>query len=293
VRGANPVKRGRGIASRWRRIRRNRLVLAGGMIVGTLLLGAVLAPVLASHDPLAQHLDARLKPGLWAGNWGYPLGTDELGRDVLSRVLYGARISLSVAFVVITLTNVIGGSMGVMAAYCGGVVDMLLMRVTDVLLAFPYIILAIALMAVLGQGVVNAIIAIALVNTPTVGRLLRSVTLTVKSYQFVEAAHVLGARHMRVLRKHVIPNLLPHLVVFSSLSLGETILYIAALGFLGLGISPPTPEWGAMVSQGKDLLVTGQWWPSAFPGAAIVLATLGFVLLGDGLRDALDPRMGM
>ncbi|HXX36875.1 MAG TPA: ABC transporter permease [bacterium] len=275
----------------WRRVCRNPLALTGCVIIAVLLGIAALAPQLAPHDPLAQNLDARLAPGIWAGNLVHPLGTDELGRDILSRVMYGTRISLFVGTVAILLMNLLGVSIGVTTGYFGGWADVVLMRVVDVLLAFPYIILAIAIMAVLGQGVLNAVIAIGIVNTPTMARLIRSVALALRERQFVEAARALGAGWLRVLRRHVLPNAMPQIIVFSALSLGETILYIAALGFLGLGISPPTPEWGAMVSTGKDDLVLGQWWPSAFPGAAIMLATLGFVLLGDGLRDVLDPRM--
>jgi len=274
-----------------RRLFRNRLALSGSVIVGGFLVMAVLAPVLAPHNPLAQNLDARLSPGVWAGGAAYPLGTDELGRDVLSRIIYGARVSLLIGVVAILLMNLLGISVGITTGYFGGWLDAVLMRVVDVLLSFPYIILAIVIMAVLGQGVLNAVIAIGIVNTPTMARIMRSVTLAVKERQFVEAARALGAGWLRILRRHLLPNAIPQIIVYSALSLGETILYIAALGFLGLGISPPTPEWGAMISTGKDVLVLGRWWPSAFPGAAIMLATLGFVLLGDGLRDVLDPRL--
>ncbi len=275
----------------WHRLLRNRLALTGGSIVAGFAGIAVLAPALAPHNPLAQHLDARLVPGLWTGNAAYPLGTDELGRDVLSRILYGTRVSLLIGVVAIALMNVAGISIGMSTGYFGGWLDAVLMRVMDVLLSFPYIILAIAIMAVLGQGVLNAVIAIGIVNTPTMARIMRGVALMLKERQFVEAARALGAGPARILRLYVLPNALPHVIVFSALSLGETILYIAALGFLGLGVSPPTPEWGAMISTGKDVLILGRWWPSAFPGVTIMLVTLGFVMLGDGLRDVLDPRM--
>jgi len=275
----------------WPRLFRNRLARSGGIIIGGFLLVAALAPLLAPHGPLAQDLDARLKPGLWAGDVVHPLGTDELGRDLLSRIIYGTRVSLLIGSVAILLMNVLGISLGLTTGYFGGWPDAVLMRFVDVLLSFPYIVLAIAIMAVLGQGVLNAVIAIGIVNTPTMARIMRSVALVTKERQFVEAARGLGAGPVRVLLLHLLPNAIPHIVVYSALSLGETILYIAALGFLGLGISPPTPEWGAMISTGKDVLLQGDWWLSAFPGLAIMLATLGFVLLGDGLRDVLDPRM--
>jgi peptide/nickel transport system permease protein len=265
--------------------------MVGGSLVGAFLLIGLLAPVLAPHDPLRQDLDRRVAPGLWAGDVVHPLGTDELGRDILSRIVYGARVSLIVGFIALVIMNVLGVTLGAAAGYLGGRVDAVVMRVMDVLLAFPYIILAIAIMAVLGQGVVNAVIAISVVYTPTLARIVRSVALQLRERQFVEAALALGGGPARVLGRHVLPNAVPQVIVFSALSLGETILYIAALGFLGLGIAPPTPEWGAMISTGKDHLILGQWWPSAFPGLSIMLAALGFVLLGDGLRDTLDPRL--
>jgi peptide/nickel transport system permease protein len=273
------------------RLGKSRHALVGGVLVGTFLLVGLLAPVLAPHDPLRQDLDRRMAPGLWAGDAAHPLGTDELGRDILSRIVYGARVSLLVGFIALIVMNVLGVTLGAAAGYLGGRVDAVVMRVMDVLLAFPYIILAIAIMAVLGQGVVNAVIAISVVYTPTLARIVRSVALQLREMQFVEAARALGGGGTRVLGRHVLPNAVPQVIVFSALSLGETILYIAALGFLGLGIAPPTPEWGAMISTGKDHLILGQWWLSAFPGLSIMLAALGFVLLGDGLRDTLDPRL--
>lgn len=279
------------VAGLWRRLRRSRLALTGVLIVGGLLLLGLLAPLLAPHNPLQQDLDRRMVPGLWAGNLTYLLGTDELGRDILSRVIYGARVSLVVGVIAILLMNLLGVSVGLAVGYFGGWLDAVVMRVVDILLSFPYIILAIAIMAVLGQGVVNAVLAIGIVFTPTMARIVRGVTLSLKAREFIEAARALGSGPLRIMLRHLLPNAMPQIVVFSALSLGETILYIAALGFLGLGISPPTPEWGAMISSGKDMLVLGVWWPSTFPGLAIMLATLGFVLLGDGLRDVLDPRM--
>jgi ABC-type dipeptide/oligopeptide/nickel transport system permease subunit len=265
--------------------------LTGAVIIGSFLLLGALAPVLAPRNPLQQDLDSRMKPGLWAGNRAHPIGTDELGRDILSRIIYGARVSLVIGVIAILLMNALGVSVGLTSGYFGGRLDAIVMRFVDVLLSFPYIILAIGIMAVLGQGVVNAMLAIGIVFTPTMARIVRGVTLTLKTREYVDAARALGASAERILFRHLLPNALPQIVVFSALSLGETILYIAALGFLGLGVSPPTPEWGAMISSGKDMLVLGVWWPSTFPGLAIMLATLGFVLLGDGLRDVLDPRM--
>jgi peptide/nickel transport system permease protein len=274
-----------------KRLSRDRLALTGALIIGGFLLVALAAPWIAPHDPVGQNLPAKMAPGFWGGPTPYPLGTDELGRDVLSRIVYGTRISLLVGVIAIGLMNVIGVTAGLAAGYFGGRLDHAVMRVVDVMLSFPYIILAIGIMAVLGQGVVNAMIAVSVVFTPTMTRIVRGVTLTLKARQFVEAARAIGAGSTRLLLRHLLPNVMPQIIIFSALSLGETILYIAALGFLGLGISPPTPEWGAMISSGKDDLVLGVWWPSTFPGIAISLATLGFVMLGDGLRDILDPRL--
>jgi len=251
----------------------------------------LLAPLLMLHDPLQQNLERRMVPGVWAGNRTYLMGTDELGRDIFSRIVYGARISLVIGVIAILLMNGLGVSVGLTSGHFGGRFDAIVMRVVDVLLSFPYIILAIGIMAVLGQGVVNAMLAIGIVFTPTMARIVRGVALSLKPREYIAAARALGGGSGRILLIHLLPNVMPQIVVFSALSLGETILYIAALGFLGLGVSPPTPEWGAMISSGKDMLVLGIWWPSTFPGLAIMLATLGFVLLGDGLRDVLDPRL--
>ena len=275
----------------WRRLRRNRLAVTGVVIIGAFLVMGLLAPLLMLHDPLQQNLERRMVPGVWAGNRTYLMGTDELGRDIFSRIVYGARISLVIGVIAILLMNGLGVSVGLTSGHFGGRFDAIVMRVVDVLLSFPYIILAIGIMAVLGQGVVNAMLAIGIVFTPTMARIVRGVALSLKPREYIAAARALGGGSGRILLIHLLPNVMPQIVVFSALSLGETILYIAALGFLGLGVSPPTPEWGAMISSGKDMLVLGIWWPSTFPGLAIMLATLGFVLLGDGLRDVLDPRL--
>lgn len=273
------------------RARRNPLLISGGAIVLFFLVIGLLAPVVADHDPLEQNLGMRMAPGFWAGNAGHPLGTDELGRDILSRLVHGTRISLLMGLVCVGIVLVIGGTLGMLCGYFGGVIDAIIMRLVDILLSFPYILLAIAIMAVFGQGVVNAVIAVAIVLTPSAARVTRSVTLSLKSLQFVEAAKSYGASAGRIMIRHLLPNLVPHLIVYGALSMGETILSIAALGFLGLGVQPPTPEWGAMINTGKDMLILGKWWISAFPGVAITLAVTGFALLGDGLRDLLDPRM--
>ena len=272
------------------RFRRSRLAQTGATIIGGFLLLGVFAPLLAPHDPLQQKLDHRMAPGVWAGNPAYPLGTDELGRDILSRIIYGTRVSLIIGVIAIMLMNFLGVSAGLIAGYFGGRLDLAVMRAVEILMSFPYIILAIAIMAVLGQGAINAVLAIGIVFAPTMARIVRGVTLTLRTREYVEAARAVGAGSLWIIRSHLLPNVMPQIVVFSALTLGQTILSIAALGFLGLGIAPPTPEWGAMISSGKDLLTLGIWWPSTFPGLAIMLATIGFVVLGDGLRDILDPR---
>lgn len=275
----------------WNRVRRNPLLISGGAIILFFFALGLLAPIIVKHDPLEQNLSMRMSPGFWEGNTDHPLGTDELGRDVLSRIVYGTRMSLMMGFVCVAIVLVAGGSIGLLCGYYGGKLDTVVMRFIDILLSFPYILLAIAIMAVFGQGIVNAVVAVAIVLTPSAARVARSVTLSLKSLQFVEAARSYGTPARRIIMKHMVPNLLPHLIVYGALSMGETILSIAALGFLGLGVQPPTPEWGAMINTGKDMLILGKWWLSAFPGAAITLAVTGFALLGDGLRDLLDPRM--
>jgi peptide/nickel transport system permease protein len=275
----------------WNSIRRNSLLMSGGAIILLFLLVGLFAPVIAPHDPLEQNLRQRMAPGFWAGNYEYLLGTDELGRDILSRIIYGTRTSLLMGFACVLIVLVIGGGVGMICGYYGGSLDAIVMRLVDILLSFPYILLAIAIMAVFGQGITNAVIAVAIVFTPSAARITRSVSLSLRTLPFVEAARCYGASTNRIMFKHLVPNLIPHLIVYGALSMGETILSIAALGFLGLGVEPPIPEWGAMISTGKDMLILGKWWLSAFPGLAITLVVTGFALLGDGLRDLLDPRM--
>lgn len=280
-----------GLRQLWYRVRGNPLLLSGAAVILFFFVIGLCAPVIVQHDPLEQNLSMRMAPGFWAGNSAHPLGTDELGRDVLSRVVYGTRISLLMGFVCVAMVLVVGGGIGALCGYYGGAFDALVMRLIDIMLSFPYILLAIAIMAVFGQGIANAVVAVAIVLTPSAARVTRSVALSIKSLQFVEAAKSCGASTRRIVVRHMVPNLLPHVIVYGALSMGETILSIAALGFLGLGVQPPTPEWGAMINTGKDMLILGKWWLSAFPGIAITLAVTGFALLGDGLRDLLDPRM--
>lgn len=267
-------------------LRRHRVGAVGAGIVGALVLAAVAAPLLAPARPEAQDLPSRLAPP----SARHPLGTDQLGRDILSRLLYGARISLAVGLVVVGLGGTVGTAVGVVAGYLGGWVDDALMRVTEVFFAFPALILAMAIAAALGPNLFHAMIAIAAVTWPVYARLARGQVLRVREEEFVIAARAVGSPELRILGRHVLPNVLPPLVVQASFHTGEAILTAAGLSFIGFGAQPPTPEWGVMISEGRDYITT-QWWVPTVPGLAILLAVTGFNLLGDGLRDLLDPRL--
>lgn len=263
----------------------NPLAATGGAIVVALIAVALLAPALAPHDPLATNLYGRLAPP----SMDNPMGTDELGRDILSRVIYGARISLRIGLICIALAMTTGTALGLVAGYWGGAIDGIVMRLVDILLAFPSILLAIAIVAVLGPGIDNVMVAVSAVLVPQFARLVRASVLSVRELAYVEAARALGAGGLRIALVSVLPNCLTPLIVQASLSLATAILDAAGLSFLGLGAQPPTPEWGAMLNSGRDLLLKAPW-VMAFPGLAIFVVALGLNLLGDGLRDALDPR---
>ena len=265
--------------------RRNRLMVLGTGIIAGLLLVAALAPLLASHGPFEQALADRLLPP----SGKYLFGTDGLGRDIASRVVYGARVSLAIAFLVAAISTPIGMLIGILSGYLGGAVDEILMRLADIFLAFPRLILAIAFAAALGPGVENAIIAIAIANWPSYARLARAETLNVKNNDYIQAMRVLGAGKLRIMAGHIAPMCLSSIIVRMSLDMGTIILTAAGLGFLGLGAQPPMPEWGLMVADGRQFLVD-QWWVSTLPGLAILVVVMGFNLLGDGIRDVLDPR---
>ena len=263
----------------------NPMALVGLAIVALLVLVAAFAPVLAPQSPVAQDLAQRLAPP-GAEHW---LGTDELGRDILSRLVHGARVTLLIVALVALIVTPLGLAVGMAAGYFGGWVDVVLMRVTDVFLAFPRLVLALAFAAALGPGIENAVLAIALTSWPPYARLARAETLTVRGRDFIAAARLAGASDTRILARHVLPLCLSSLIVRATLDMAGIILTAAGLGFLGLGAQPPTPEWGAMVSSGRQYLLD-QWWVATIPGAAIFVVSLGFNLLGDGLRDVLDPR---
>jgi len=268
------------------RIRRNRLAMAGLIIVGILLVVAALAPWIAPHDPFVQNLSNRLKP---PGTPGYWLGTDDFGRDILSRIIFGARITLYIIALVAVTAPVLGLLVGTVAGYFGGWIDAVLMRLTDIFLAFPRLILALALVAVLGPGIENAVLAIALTAWPPYARVARAETLTVRNSDYIAAIRLQGASAPRIIAGHVVPMCLPSVIIRVTLDMAGVILIAAGLGFLGLGVQPPLPEWGLMISSGRKFLFE-QWWVATMPGLAIFLVSLGFNLLGDGLRDVLDPR---
>ena len=269
----------------WRRLRRQRLAMVGGGILFLLLFVALCAPVLAPHDPMEQNLYARLQPP----SLDHPLGTDDFGRDILSRIIYGSRISLRVGVASITAALLVGTLLGLWAGYWGGWVDTLIMRCMDLLLAFPSILLAIAIVAVVGPGIDNAIMAVSVVLNPQFARLVRSTVLTVRETAYIEAARALGAGPMRILFFGILPNCTAPIIVQTTLGLGTAILDAAGLSFLGLGAQPPMPEWGAMLAGGRELLFEAPW-VMTFPGLAIFIVVLAINLFGDGLRDALDPK---
>jgi peptide/nickel transport system permease protein len=268
-------------------LKRNRGVAVGIVLVSLLILVAVLSPVISPHNPLATAPDDAYLPPL---SPGHVLGTDELGRDLFSRVLWGARVSLPVAFVAVIVGLVGGGLIGIVCGYAGGLTDLLLMRFVDALLAFPALILAIALVAALGPSLLNAMVAIGIVAIPVYARLVRGVVLQLKPMEFVMATRSIGASPFRIVVRHLIPNLLNPVLVQVSLSAGFAILAEATLSFLGLGAQPPTPDWGQMITIGRTFLPNDPWL-AIVPGAAISITVYSFNLLGDSLRDALDPRL--
>ncbi len=266
---------------------KSNISLLGTLIVLIFILTAVLAPLLAPYHPIN---DGSLVERLQAPSASHLLGTDSQGRDILSRIIYGARVSVQVGIISVGIALVIGTLMGMVAGFYGGWVDNLMMRLVDIMLAFPSVLLAIAITAVLGPELKNAMLAIGVVNIPAFARIVRSTVLSVKAMEYVEAARAIGATDVRIIFRHVLPNSMAPLIVQTTLSIGTAILDAAALSFLGLGAQPPTPEWGAMLSDGRSYLQKAPW-VMFFPGMAIMLVVLGFNLLGDGLRDALDPRL--
>lgn len=270
----------------WRRLLKSKIGIAGLAIIIFMILVAASAPILAPYSPFKQNILSRYK----APSPAHLLGTDEMGRDILSRIIYGSRISLQVGLVSVSLALVFGVSFGLLAGYYGGKLDMLIMRFMDIMLAFPSILLAIGIVAILGPQLKNAMLAIGIINVPRFARIVRSSVLSIKESEYISAARALGAGDLRIIFKHLLPNAMAPLIVQTTLSIATAILEAAALSFLGLGAQPPSPEWGAMLSDARSSLQKAPW-VAAFPGLAIIFGVLGFNLLGDGLRDALDPKM--
>jgi peptide/nickel transport system permease protein/dipeptide transport system permease protein len=271
---------------------RNKTAVAGLLVISLFVLTAILAPFLSPHNPIEASLYDQIKPPVWAeaGTWKNILGTDDLGRDILSRLVYGARVSLLVALATVGIAVLFGSILGAISGYYKGTLDNIIMRFMDILLAFPHILLAIVIMAYLGPGLTNAMIAIGIIYIPRFARIVRASVLEECEKDYVTASRSVGARDWRIIFVTIFPNCLAPLIVQTTLGFASAILDAAALGFLGLGAQPPTPEWGAMIAMGRSHILRA-WWVMTFPGIAILFAVLGFNLFGDGLRDALDPRL--
>jgi peptide/nickel transport system permease protein/dipeptide transport system permease protein len=271
---------------------RNKTGVAGLVIITIFVLCAVLAPVLSPHNPVENALYDQLKPPVWeeGGAMKNILGTDDMGRDMLSRLIYGARVSLMVGLVSVGIALFLGTFFGAIAGYFGGWLDNIIMRIMDIILAFPGILLAIVIVAYLGPGLKNAMMAIGIIAIPRFARIVRASVLEENEKDYVLAARAVGARNRRIIFNTVLPNCLAPIIVQASLGFGSAILDAAGLSFLGLGAQPPIPEWGAMIAMGRSMILRA-WWVMTLPGLAILFGVLGFNLLGDGLRDALDPRL--
>ncbi|NDR57354.1 ABC transporter permease [Aliiruegeria sabulilitoris] len=270
----------------WLRLRSNHMAMFGFAILIGLLFVAAFAPWLAPHDPYYQELSNRLLP-IWSE--GHVFGTDSLGRDILSRLIYGSRITLYIVTLVAMIAPVAGLLVGTIAGYAGGWTDVILMRITDIFLAFPKLVLALAFVAALGAGIENAVLAISLTAWPPYARLARAETLTIRSSDFISAIKLQGAGPIRIITRHIWPLCISSLIIRVTLDMAGIILTAAGLGFLGLGAQPPSPEWGAMISEGRRFILD-HWWVATVPGLAIFTVSLAFNLLGDGLRDVLDPK---
>lgn len=273
-------------ASMLRRFRKNKRALVGFWMVVVFVGIAVFAQAIAPYDPIEQNMDVILQPP----SADHLFGTDEYGRDILSRIIYGSQISLMIGIVGVLISVVIGVGLGTVSGYFGGRTDMFIMRIMDIFMAFPSFLLALAIVSVLGPGMVNVMIAIGIFSVPTFARISRSAVISVKNKEFIEAAKSMGASHARVIFKHVLPNSVAPIIVLSTMRVATAILTASGLSFLGMGAQPPTPEWGAMLSTGREYLRTAPH-VSTIPGLAIMFMVLAFNMLGDGLRDALDPKM--
>uniref|UniRef100_A0A9E8CS52 ABC transporter permease subunit n=1 Tax=Bosea sp. NBC_00436 TaxID=2969620 RepID=A0A9E8CS52_9HYPH len=276
----------------WTYFSANRGAVAGLVVIVLVLLCALLAPVIAPHDPNLTNNAVFLKPPFWqeGGSLSYPLGTDAIGRDILSRLLFGARLSLVIGIAVVALAIVVGIVLGLIAGYFKGLADIAIMRLMDILMTMPSLLLAIVIVAILGPGLMNAMLAVAIVVLPHYVRITRAAVIAESSKDYVVAAKVSGAQTVRLMFSEILPNCAAPLIVQATLGVSTAILDAAALGFLGLGAQPPTPEWGTMLADAREFVLRA-WWVVTFPGLAILITVLAFNLLGDGLRDALDPKL--
>jgi peptide/nickel transport system permease protein len=266
-------------------LKKNKIAIIGLIIIISLAFIALFAPFIAPHDPIEQNLEKRLFPPCRE----YPMGTDDLGRCLLSRIIYGARVSLQLGVIVVGIITVIGVTLGLISGYYGGIIDEIIMRLVDVVLAFPGIILALAVAGALGPGLFNVMLALAIVGWTGLARVVRGSVLSVKEKEFVESARSLGCSDLHIMTRHILPNVMAPVIVLATLDMAFIILAAAGLSFLGLGAQPPTPEWGSMLNSGRAFMRTAPHL-TTFPGLAIMIAVLAFNFLGDGLRDALDPR---
>lgn len=269
-----------------RRLARSTSALVGSSILVLMVLAALLAPIVSPYDPIK----ASQRTSLEAPSAAHPMGTDRFGRDILSRVLWGGRLSLPVGFVSVLIAAVFGISLGLLAGYHGGRIDAIIMRMVDLMLAFPGILLALAIVAILGSSLLNLMIAVGIASIPDYVRITRGAVLSIREREFVLAARTIGARDATIIVQHILPNILPPVIVLATLGMASAIITGSTLSFLGLGIKPPTPEWGNMLDEGRGFLQRA-WWVAFFPGLAIMLTVFSINLLGDGLRDALDPRL--
>jgi dipeptide transport system permease protein len=281
-----------GLSEFWFYFSRNKGAVIGLVVFTVILFVAVFAAFVAPHSPSAQNRELLLLPPVFqdGGSWGHLLGTDAVGRDILSRLIYGARFSLFIGLVVVTLSVVSGVLIGLVAGYFRGKIDTFIMRIMDIILAFPSLLLALVLVAVLGPGLLNAMIAISLVNQPHFVRLTRAAVMSERTKEYVIGSQVAGAGTLRLMFKTILPNCLAPLIVQATLAFSAAILDAAALGFLGMGAQPPTPEWGTMLAEAREFIQRA-WWVVTFPGLAILITVLAINLMGDGLRDALDPKL--
>ena len=268
-----------------RQLKKNKIAIIGLIIIVSLAFIALFAPFIAPHDPIEQNLDKRLLTPCRE----YPMGTDDLGRCLLSRIIYGARVSLKLGVIVVGIITVIGVTLGLISGYYGGIVDEIIMRLVDVVLAFPGIILALAVAGALGPGLFNVMLALAMVGWTGLARVVRGSVLSIKEKEFVESARALGCSDLHIMTRHILPNVMAPVIVLATLDMAFIILAAAGLSFLGLGAQPPTPEWGSMLNNGRAFMRTAPHL-TTFPGLAIMITVLAFNFLGDGLRDALDPR---